>query len=46
MPKHHTICDELKEDGPGFAGPPGFTSNGYFKRRVYKITGDIFERKE
>lgn len=43
MPKHHAICETLREVGPRFAGPPGFTSHGCFKRRVYRIK---FEREE
>lgn len=43
MPKHHAICETLREVGPRFAGPPGFTSHRCFKRRVYRIK---FERKE
>lgn len=33
-------------DGPQFASPPEFTSFGYFKKRIIKITNYIFKRKQ
>lgn len=33
--------DDLTE-GPQFAGPPGFTSFGYFKKRIIKMTNYIY----